>query len=159
MRKAFLVVIAGICALAWISRGQAAYAGTMSCQGHDLVLIAPCVLSPTSVSASNVCDDSWGGFFNISDAAIWSVTTQGGKLTGGTLLATYQEGPGETFTCSYQLDAKNSTLFTDNGILIQGLEWLAQAPCDMDFFDYVFTLSSGSVGVMNDVNLDGDEAA
>ena len=160
MRKVSLIIIAAVCALAWTSRNQAAYAAsTISCQGHDTVVVSPCN-SPTVSSTSEECADTPSiDLFNISDVAIWSVTTLGSKLTGGVLLATFQSY-GCTYTCDYTLDPKNSTFFTSNGILTQELTWFTDEPwCEDYFFDVVFTASSGTNAVMNDVNLDGDDAA
>jgi len=155
MRKAILVAIVAVAALAWTSRGQAVYAATMSCQGHDLVVESLCNYSSSNTS-SDVCDASWG-LFNISDVAIWSVTTLNNKFTGGTLIATYQEYEC-TFTCTYSLDARNSGFLTTSGILVQDLHWVG-VDCMSEFWDTVFTVSSGIDGVMNDTSLAGDDAA
>jgi len=141
MRKVLLIVTVAVCALLWTSRSQTVYAvgfTTISCQGHDLVIISEGL--------------------EISNAALWSVTTLSSKFTGGTLLATFQAGPEETLTCAYQLDVQNSEFFSYNGIVVQNLAWASVDICE-DFEDEVFLISSGTQGVMNDTNLDDDGAA
>ena len=142
MRKALLVLGVALCALSWIGRSGAAYAGTqfttIGCQGHDLLLIfeIPAI---------------------VEDTAVWSVTTNGWKFVGGTLFATYNyEYP--NYTCEYELDTTHSSFSSYNGIVEQDLFW-SSADCYDQFEDYVYLINNGTEAVMNDVDLDGDGVA
>ena len=122
-----------------MSRSEPAYAKTLACQGHDMIIL--------TLGAET------------SDAAVWSVTTNGSKFTGGTLLATYSyDYP--SLTCAYELDPANSSFYSFNGIVVQDLAWvLYDGDCDDYFEDNVYLISNGTASVMNDDNLDDDEVA
>ena len=163
MRKVLLIIVLAVCVLAWAGRSQMAYAvgtTTIACQGHDTFPFDE--IYPTTVKSTQttVPAGDLGSAFIISDAAVWTVTTLNGKFTSGTLIATFQTCEG-AFSCPFGLVTTASSFYTYNGITIQNLVWtsLPEDGCyDYGFADTVFLVTSGTQGVMNDDNLDDDDA-
>jgi len=143
MRKALLAVTIAVVALLWAGHSQMAYAvglTTYSCQGHDTFPIE---------------EDT-----TIANAALWSVTTQNGKFTGGFLIATFDTCIGSE-VCFFELDTGDSAFESEDGFTFQLLDWEyagGDSWCPDYFEDEVSMVSSGTQGVMNDFNLDDDDA-
>ncbi|HTY56982.1 MAG TPA: hypothetical protein VMB26_17375 [Candidatus Binataceae bacterium] len=142
MRKALFVITVAILALLWAGHNQTTYASgttTYSCQGQNNFPVAPGI--------------------TISDGAVWSVTTLNSKFTSGFLVASFFTPDGSAF-CAFELDTRNSGFYSEVGFMCEGLAWdflYGDLDCE-DFEDQVFLLSSGTQGVMNDVNLDDDDS-
>lgn len=169
MRKTLLVLTVAMSTLLWMARSEPAYAKTLACQGspsggaqiitgasepgtEELVLA-----SFTSLPAVEDAVALVGG-----NAALWSVSINGSKFTGGNLTTTNTVSPAAfpVVTCFYALDSASS-FTSNNGTVQQTLIWDPvagnPAPCSGQFTDHVYLVANGQAAVMIDDNLSGGD--
>ncbi len=169
MRKTLLVLIVAMSTLLWMGRAEPAYAKTLACQGSE----------STGVQENTGAEPGTGEFVLASftsspgvdnavaliggNAALWSVSINGSRFTGGNLTTTVSIAPASTsvYTCFYTLDSASSFI-SSNGTVQQTLIWdpVSSNPapfCSSPFTDHVYLVANGAAAVMIDDNLSGED--
>lgn len=165
MRKTLLVLTVAMSTLLWMGRSEPAYAKTLACQG------APAIGGQTVTGASepgtgelapvSFLVDGTAVFIG-GNAAVWSVTINNSKFTGGNLTTTNTTPPVAlpVVTCFYTLDSASS-FTSNNGTVQQTLIWDPVSgnppPCSDQFTDHVYLVNNGTAAVMVDDNLSGKD--
>jgi len=173
MRKTLLVLTVAMSTLLWMARSEPAYANTLACQGLqsgagqvesglESGAGESMLASFTSLPAADDASLSFVTVLTPGNAALWSVTIDGPKFTGGNLTATVSLISVSTLvsTCFYTLDS-TSSFTSKNGAVQQTLIWDPvsgnSVTCSEQFTDHVYFVSNGAGAVMVDDDLAGKE--